>query len=175
MNRMHRIRPYLFVALSAAIVTACSSGEKGVISGQEGDAVISLSEGPCLGSCPVYDMTLHPDGAYLLNSVRFVKGSSVSDGKLSPDDWAAAEKVLNDAGFWGLEPKQTPETLSTCVTDAPTAKVTWRTGKGKEKTLEYNAGCGVQAMQELVGHLREALHFNDLVWTDEKFDPSGNR
>ena len=82
---------------------------------------------------------------------------------------------VKDAGFWGLEPKQTPETLSTCVTDAPTAKITWRTEKGKEKTLEYNAGCGVQAMQELVGHLREALHFNDLVWTDEKFDPSGNR
>jgi hypothetical protein len=175
MNRTHRIRPYLFAALAAAIATACSSGEKGVISGQKDDPVIVLSEGPCLGTCPVYDMTLHPDGAYILNSQRFVKGSGVSDGKLPPDAWTDAEKILSDAGFWGLDPKQTPETLSTCHTDAPSAKITWRTAEGKEKTLEYNAGCGVQAMNELVAKMREALHFNDLIWTDEKFDPSGNR
>jgi len=30
-------------------------------------------------------------------------------------------------------------------------------------------------MQELIGHLRGALKFEELVWTDEKFDPSGNR
>ena len=175
MNRTHRIRPYLFAALAAAIATACSSGEKGVITGQTGDPVIVLSEGPCPGPCPVYDMTLHPDGAYLLNSVRFVKGTGVSDGKLSPGAWKSAEKILTDAGFWGLEPKETPETLSNCQPEAPTAKITWRTDEGTEKTLEYNAGCGVQPMQELVGKLREALNFNDLVWTDEKFDPSGNR
>jgi len=120
-------------------------------------------------------MTLHPDGAYILNSVKFVKGSGVSEGKLSPEAWDDAEKILSDAGFWGLEPKETPETLSSCQAGAPTAKVTWRTSKGKEKTVEYNAGCGVPAMQELIGHLRGALKFEELVWTDEKFDPSGNR
>lgn len=175
MNRTHRIRPYLFAALAATIATACSSGDKGVITGQTGDPAISLSEGACFGACPVYDMTLHPDGGYILNGVNFVKTKGVTDGKLSPDAWTNAEKILTDAGFWGLEPKQTLETLPNCHTDAPTAKITWRTNEGKEKTLEYNAGCGVQPMQELVAKMREALHFNDLVWTDEKFDPSGNR
>src|SRR6201991_1938027 len=100
MNRTHRIRPYLFAALAAAVATACSSGDKGVISAQAGDPVISLSEGACAETCPVYDMTLHPDGAYILNSVRFVKGSGVTDGKLPSGTWDAAEKVLKDAGFW---------------------------------------------------------------------------
>jgi len=99
MNRSHRIRPYLFVALAATIATACSSGDKGVITGQTGDPVISLSEGECPETCPVYDMTLHPDGAYILNSVKFVKGSGVSEGKLSPEAWDDAEKILNDADF----------------------------------------------------------------------------
>ncbi len=40
------------------------------------------------------------------------------------------------------------ETLSTRYTDAPTAKITRRTAEGKEKTVEYNAGCGVQEMQQ---------------------------
>ena len=175
MNRSSRIRPYLFVAAAAAVAAACSSGEQGVISAQKDDAVIVLSEGPCLGTCPVYDMTLHPDGAYLLNSTRFVKGTGVSEGNIGAEAFTAAEKVLTDASFWTVKPKQTMETLSTCHTDAPTAKITWRTTEGKEKTVEYNAGCGVQEMQQLVGGLREVLRFNDLIWTDARFDPNGNR
>jgi hypothetical protein len=175
MNRSARIRPYLFTALAAVIATACSSGEQGVITAQKDDPVIVLSEGACLGTCPVYDMTLHPNGAYVLNGERFVKDAGVTEGKLTPDTWKDAEKLLSSAGFWSLKPKQTMETLSTCHTDAPTAKITWRTAEGKEKTVEYNAGCGVQEMQQLVGNLREVLRFNDLVWTDAKFDPSGGR
>ena len=175
MNRSRRIRPYLFTALAAAIATACSSGEQGVVTAQKDDAVIVLSEGACLGPCPVYDMTLHPDGAYVLNGVRFVKDAGVTEGKFAPDTFDDAEKILSDAGFWSLKPKQTMETLPNCHNDAPTAKVTWRTAEGKEKTVEYNAGCGIQEMQQLVANLRETLHFHDLVWTDAKFDPRGNR
>jgi hypothetical protein len=175
MNRSHRIRPYLFAILAAAVAAACSPSEQGVITAQKDDAAIVLSEGPCLGTCPVYDITLHPNGAYLLNSTRFVKGTGVSEGNIGAEAYTAAEKVLTDASFWTVKPKQTMETLSTCHTDAPTTKITWRTAEGKEKTLEYNAGCGVREMQALISSLRDALHFNDLVWTDEKFDPSGGR
>jgi uncharacterized protein DUF6438 len=175
MNRSARIRPYLFAALAAAIATACSSGEQGVITAQKDDPVIVLSEGACFGPCPIYDMTLHPDGAYILNGQKFVKDEGITEGKLTPDAWADAEKVLANANFWSLKPKQTHETLSNCQTDAPTAKITWRTAEGKEKTVEYNAGCGVPEMQQLVGTLRETFRFNDLVWTDAKFDPSGHR
>jgi hypothetical protein len=175
MNRSDRIRPYLFVALAAAIATACSSGEQGVIAGQPDDAVVALSEGACLGPCPVYDMTLHPDGAYVLNGQKFVKEQGVSEGNIGSAAFETAENILNEAGFWTLKPKQTLETLADCHTDAPTAKITWRTKAGKEKTVEYNAGCGVEKMQTLVGQLRVALRFNDLVWTDEKFGPDGTR
>ncbi len=58
-----------------------------------------LSEGPRLGSCPVYDMTLHPNGAYILNGERFVKDAGVTEGKLTPDTWKNAEKLLSDASF----------------------------------------------------------------------------
>jgi len=166
---------YVFAALFTAIATACSAGEQGVTQAQPDDPVISLSEGPCLGTCPVYDMTLHADGAYVLNGERFVKATGVSEGKLGKQAWSKAQAALEKAGFWSLKPVQTPETLATCHTDAPTAKVTWRTAEGKEKTVTYDAGCGVQEMQTLVSELREALGFGDLVWTDDRFDPSGNR
>jgi hypothetical protein len=164
---------YLFVALAAAIATACSQGEQGVSQAQTGDPVIVLSEGACLGTCPIYDMTLHPGGEYVLNGQRFVKATGVSEGDLGKPAWTKAVGILEDAGFWMLQPDQTMSTIRDCHTDAPTAKVTWRTEEGKEKTVTYNAGCGVEEMQNLIRSLRGALHFKDLVWTDEKFDPSG--
>ncbi len=175
MNRSARIRPYLFAALAAAVAAACSSGEQGVLQVQTGDPSITLSEGACLGTCPIYDMTLHPGGEYVLNGEKFVKTSGVSEGDLGKPAWTKAEDALKASGFWELKPVQTMETMPNCHTDAPTAKVTWRTAEGKEKTVTYNAGCGVDKMQTLVAALREALHFNDLVWTDERFDPDGNR
>jgi hypothetical protein len=165
----------LLAALAAAIVTACSGGEKGVIQAQTNDPVIVLSEGSCDVTCPVYDMTLHPDGDYQLNGVRFVKASGLSGGNIGAGAWRKAEKTLADAGFWKLEPAQTMETIPNCQQGAPTAKITWRTAEGKEKTVTYYAGCGVRKMEDLIRSLRTALDFDYLVWTDAKFDPSGNR
>ena len=176
MSRSARsLNGYLFAALAAAVATACSPAEEGVIQAQPDDPVISLSEGPCPVTCPVYDMTLHPNGTYILNSVRFVRGEGVSEGNIGRASWTEAEQALKDAGFWTLKPEQTMETMPRCHDDAPTVKITWRTGEGKEKTVTYYAGCGVQKMQQLVGALRDAMKFNRLVWTEDRFDPSGNR
>jgi hypothetical protein len=120
-------------------------------------------------------MTLHPDGSYSLNGVRFVKQPGVSDGNIGEAAWREAEKALSAANFWTLLPEQTMRTLENCHTDAPTVKITWRSSEGKEKTLTYYAGCGVRDMENLVRSLRTALHFEELVWTDARFDPNGNR
>ena len=176
MSRAARPRNgYLFAALAAAIAAACSPAEEGVIQAQPDDPAISLSEGPCPVTCPVYDMTLHPNGTYILNSVRFVRGEGVSEGNIGRAAWTEAEQALEDAGFWTLKPDQTMETMLRCYPDAPTVKITWRTSEGKEKTVTYYAGCGVQKMQQLVGALRNAMKFDRVVWTEDRFGPDGTR
>ncbi|MBI1340951.1 hypothetical protein GC169_12190 [bacterium] len=162
---------YLIVALACTIATACSQGEQGVVAGPEGNPVISLSEGACMGTCPVYDMTLRPDGAFILHGQRFVRSTGVSEGALGPDAWSEAEAVLVRADFWKMRKTQTPETLPNCVTDAPTALITWRTPEGKEKTVTYDAGCDMPKTRQMVADLRRALGFDTLVWTDERFVP----
>jgi hypothetical protein len=166
---------YLFTALAAVVATACSPAEEGVIQAQPDDPAISLSEGPCPITCPVYDMTIHPNGTYVLNSVRFVRGEGVSEGNVGRASYTAAEQALKDADFWMLKSDQTMETMPRCQPDAPTAKITWRTSEGKEKTVTYYAGCGVAKMEQLVGALRNAMKFERLVWTEDRFGPSGNR
>jgi hypothetical protein len=172
MTRFRRTLNTLLAGLvAAAVAAACSRGEEGLVQGQSGDPVVSLSEGACNGTCPVYDLTVHANGTYILNGQRFVKTTGVSEGDIGADAFSAAVGVLEDAGFWTMRPVQTMETLQNCQTDAPTVLVTWREDSGKEKTVAYNAGCGVRKTQEMISRLRTALKFDDLVWTDAKFDP----
>jgi hypothetical protein len=162
-------------AAAVAAATACSPAEEGVIQAQTDEPAITLSEGACAITCPVYDMTIHPNGTYVLNSVRFVRGEGVSEGNVGRAAYTTAEQALKDAGFWTLKSEQTAETMPHCQPDAPTAKITWRTTEGKEKTVTYYAGCGVAKMEQLVGALRNAMKFERLVWTEDRFDPSGGR
>mgnify|MGYP000676648101 CR=1 FL=1 len=161
--------------VAAIAIAGCSGSEIGIETVHSDDPVIVLSEGECDQTCPVYDMTLKPDGSYLLNGVRFVKTSGVSDGGLGTDAWAAAEKALTDASFWLIAPDQTSSTQTTCQSGAPIAAVTWRTADGKQKTLNYRAGCGGPEGRALIPALRAAMQFDALVWTEDRFAPDGSR
>ena len=162
-------------ALLALGSSACSPSEQGVETVHTDDPAIVLSEGECDQTCPVYDMTLKPDGSYLLNGVRFVKTPGVSDGGLGTSAWSSAEKALTDAGFWVLEPNQTSSTNLQCLPGTPTATVTWRTAEGRQKTLNYRAGCGGPEGRALIPALRAAMQFDSLVWTEDRFAPDGSR
>ena len=164
-----------FFVLAFLLLAACSGGEQGVTTADPCDPVIVLSEGECDVTCPVYDMTLHPDGSYLLNGVRFVKSAGVSEGAIGSSAWAEAEKALEDAGFWTIPADQTSSDHPSCQPGTPTASVTWRTQEGKQKTLKYRPGCGGEEGRALIPALRAALHFDDLIWTDERFAPDGSR
>ena len=171
-----RLHPMLTgLALAAGLAAGCSPSEKGVVTARGGDPVIVLNEGACDQTCPIYDMTLHPDGSYLLNGVRFVKTTGVTEGQLDAAAWAAAQAALEQAAFWTLEPNQTSSDHPACVAGTPTVTVMARLADGKQKTLTYRAGCGGEEGRALIPALRKALHFHDLVWTDERFAPDGSR
>ncbi|MFT3723744.1 MAG: DUF6438 domain-containing protein [Hyphomonadaceae bacterium] len=159
----------------AAVAAACSGGEVGVTQSQPGNPVIVLSEGDCAQTCPVYDMTLHPDGAYVLNGVKFVKTPGVTEGKLGAGAWKKAEETLNEAGFWSQPVDQTSMVSENCHSGTPTVQVTWRTPEGKQKTITYTAGCGGPEMRQAIVGLREAMGFGNLVWTEDRFAPDGSR
>lgn len=175
MTGMLFLRTLAIAAAASAAATACSPAEQGVTQAQTGDAVVVLSEEACEQTCPVYDMTLHPDGAYALNGVKFVKSIGVSEGNLGADAFKAAETALTEANFWSLPANQTSAVSENCHSGAPTVNVTWRNNAGKQKTIAYTAGCGGPEMRNVVVALREAMSFGALVWTDERFAPDGAR
>lgn len=165
----------LAIVAIAATAAACSGGDVGTSQAQTGNAVIVLSEGSCDQTCPVYDMTLHPDGSYVLNGVKFVKTRGVSEGNLGADAWKKAQDALTEAGFWSQPTDQTSLVSENCHSGTPTVQVTWRTAEGKQKTIAYTAGCGGAEMRQAIVGLREAMNFSALVWTDDRFSPDGSR
>jgi hypothetical protein len=168
-----RYRPTIAAALGLGFVlAACEAKETGVVEGEPNNPILVLKEGPCDGTCPVYDLTLHPDGSYMLNAEKFVKLPGFSEGSVGADSWALAEAVLNEVSFWTLKETQTAETLPNCQPGAPTVTITYRNQEGREKTLTYDAGCGVQKVRALVTSLRGIMGFDTLVWTDQQFDPT---
>jgi hypothetical protein len=120
-------------------------------------------------------MTLHADGTYILNGVRFVKTPGVSEGALGKTAWTRAEAALTEASFWTLEPDQTSSSQTSCQPGTPTVAITWRTAEGKQKTLNYKAGCGGPEGRALIPALRAAMKFDELVWTEDRFAPDGSR
>jgi len=167
-------RAAAFLLCSLGLAACGGAEEQGVILAHRDDPVIVLSEGPCPeDTCPVYDLTLRPDGSYILNGTQFVRTIGVTEGSVDPEAWTDASKVLEGARFWSLQTNQTSATLPNCHSGTPSVKVTWRLPEGKQKTLTYEAGCGVQATTLLVSQLRDAMHFQDLVWTNERFQFEG--
>lgn len=163
------------VTCLVATLGACSGAEQGVTMVHANDPVIVISEGACDQQCPVYDMTLHADGSYVLRGERFVKTLGLSEGNIGRSAWSAAEQALNAAGFWALPPDQTASAQPSCQPGTPTVSITWRTAEGKQKTLAYRAGCGGPEGRQLIPALRAALKFDSLVWTNDRFAPDGSR
>lgn len=171
-----RIPAGIWVAGTIAVLaSACSPSEQGVIKAQTDDPVIVLTEGECEATCPVYAMTLRPDGSYRLHAERFVKDPGVHEGALDASAWTAAEQALEEAAFWTQAPEQTSSTLPSCQAGPPVVSITWRTTEGRQKTLNYRVGCGDVAVRQAVARLREAMSFHDLIWTDDTFAPDGSR
>ena len=145
MTKRHPRREAMIAAVAGLglMMSACAEKETGVVQGEPGDPVLILAEGPCEGTCPVYDLTLHPDGGYMLNAEKFVKLQGFSEGNVGEDSWSLAEAVLEEVKFWNLKETQTADTLPNCQPGAPTVRITYRNEEGREKTLTYDAGCGV--------------------------------
>jgi hypothetical protein len=159
----------------AALTAACSPAEQGVIKAQTGEPVIVLTEGECEATCPVYAMTLRPDGSYLLHAERFVKDPGVHEGTLDAAAWTAAEEALEEASFWTQAPEQTTSTLPSCQSGPPVVSITWRTAEGRQKTVNYRVGCGDAAIRQVVGQLRAAMSFDDLDLDRRALRPDGSR
>ena len=90
----------------------------------------------CLGSCPVYRVTLNRDGTARYEGDAFVSRLGVHAGTVAPDAFDRLAHCAVDRGFFALA-----ERYMATVTDLPAAVTTLRAG-GITKRVHNYGGVG---------------------------------
>lgn len=133
------------------------------------DSGITLEEGACFGTCPIYTMSIYPNEFYELDAGRFTVNPGESTGALPAGSWAAANTALQTANFATLPTDVTPGNPACgggAATDLPRAAISEMTIAGT-RTVNYYRGCfqapDKQALDLLIDDLRIALDVDNLV------------
>jgi hypothetical protein len=135
------------VLLAAAVACARPAPDRSAAESSSGavgtdSVVVALERGPCLGTCPVYRVTIARSGAVRFEGRRFVRDSGRVMGAISR---AAVDSLLAEleaGGYFELADRYVPGEpgCGAAATDLPTVitEVTW---PGRTKRIEHYHGC----------------------------------
>lgn len=132
----------------AACATPAASGGSG-----PGRETISLSVGPCFGFCPVYSVSVAPDGAVRFEGERHTTVKGLKEKTVTPGAYQAVARSL---AAWRPAAGTTAQTqCEQRATDLPTYVVTWTDPAGVKTTLNHDGGCMSQSNAELKAALQD--------------------
>ncbi len=132
----------------------------------EGDS-ITYETGPCFGRCPVYSVTVRPDGTGVFEGKRFTAVTGTRSFTLSRaeyDAFAARLAPYRPASGEVRYSHGEPNCVS-APTDMPSIDVRWTRAIGDSQGLYFYLGCrhGNEAMAEALGGAVELLPVHDLI------------
>ena len=133
----------------------------------EGDS-ITLETSPCFGACPVYAVTVRPDGQGTFVGKRFTAVTGERRFTLTPAQYDAFAARLAPYRPASGEVRYAPgePNCAQAATDMPSVDVTWTRAIGDFQHLSFYFGCGMEenrAMRDALGHASEALPIADFV------------
>jgi len=133
----------------------------------EGDA-ITLETGPCFGRCPVYAVTVRPDGTGIFTGKRFTSVTGEKAFKLTRAQYDAFAARLAPYRPKSGEVRYAPgePNCAHAATDLPSVGVTWTRAIGDRQHLYFYFGCnmgGNQAMRDALGNAPDLLPIDALV------------
>jgi len=132
----------------------------------EGDS-ISYETGPCFGGCPVYAVTVRPDGTGVFEGKRFTAVTGTRNFALSRAQYDAFAARLapyrpasGEVRYSHGEPN-----CPNAPTDMPSIDVRWTRAIGDSQGLHFYLGCGRdnRALAETLGGAVELLPVHALI------------
>lgn len=158
-----RAIPFLLLPLAACAVTPGPGGPVPI----EQEA-IRYETSPCFGACPVYAVTVRPDGTGTFEGGRFPKETGTEAFRLDPAAYrrfAAALKPYRPAAGEVAYQPGTPN-CQMAATDMPSVKVTWSENTGAApEVLSFYYGCRTDnpAMADALRKAPELLPIKDFI------------
>ena len=133
----------------------------------EGDS-ITYETGPCFGACPVYSVTVRPDGTGVFDGKRFTAVSGVRAFTLTKAQYDAFAARLapyrpasGEVRYAHGEPG-----CKQVATDLPSVDIRWTRAIGDSQGLYFYFGCDMaknEKMAEALGNAPDALPIEELI------------
>ena len=117
---------------------------------------ISYETSPCFGACPVFKVTVRPDGTGMFEGKRFTAVSGERSFRLSPAQYRAFAEQLAP-----LRPREGSVRVSgdecrQVATDLSAAEVTWFSQIGNSQSYYLYYGCDMEKNRATAERLRRA-------------------
>lgn len=140
-------------------------------------ATIRYETSPCFGTCPVYVVTVRPDGSGTFEGQRFTATTGTRAFTASPEAvrrFAAALAPYRPASGERLYHQGTSLCPGPMVSDMPGVDVRWTAADGAEQHISYDFGCdrADTTMRDALRNAPDALPIAAFVKPDRPFPPS---
>ena len=155
---------WMIVAMAGLALAGCARtagpGTTGPIP-IEGDS-ITYATGPCFGRCPVFSITVRPDGSGTFTGIRFTAVTGERSFQLTPAQYQAFQRRLapyrpesGERRYSHGEPG-----CEQGATDLPSVDIRWTRAIGDSQSLYFNFGCNMEqnrAMADALGNAPDAI------------------
>lgn len=156
----------MIAGIAALALAGCVQGERpGGAAPARGDT-ITYQTSRCFGACPVYSVTVRPDGTGVFTGERFTEVTGERRFTLSRDQYDAFAAALAPYRPAKGEIRYAPDEArcGQAMTDMPGLDVTW---EGRERRhLYFYFGCDrtkTRGMAEALGNAADLLPIQNLI------------
>ena len=113
---------------------------------------IRYETAPCFGTCPVYAVTIAPDGKGTFEGKRFTAVTGIRTFQATPEAYRAFVGKLTPYRPTSNEMLYQPGTpnCGNAPTDMPSVDVMWTDLSGGRQHLNVYYGCGPEAMRDVL-------------------------
>ena len=153
----------MIAALAATLLAGCATTTTTATTGGTPVAIeretIRYETARCFGTCPVYAVTIAPDGSGTFEGKRFTSVTGVREFRATPAAYRAFAAALAP-----YRPKEAETVLQpgspgceNAPTDMPSVDIVWSEASGGRQHLNAYYGCGTQAMRAALRAAPDAL------------------
>ncbi|NML07430.1 DUF6438 domain-containing protein [Sphingomonas sp. G-3-2-10] len=133
---------WMIVSVAALALAGCARTDGGRPIPIESDS-ITYETGPCFGRCPVYSITLRPDGSGVFTGKNFTAVAGERAFKLTPAEYQAFAGRLQPYRPESGERRYShgEKGCEQAVTDMPSVDIRWTRAIGDSQSLYFYYGC----------------------------------
>ena len=127
---------------------------------------ISYETGPCFGACPVYRVTVSPDGSGTFEGRRFTAVTGERSFRITPEQYRAFAAQLAPLRPAEGSVRMSGEACRQMATDLPSAEVTWFSPIGNSQSYYFYYGCDMDRNRAIADRLTRApqlLPIQDMI------------